>query len=229
MFFKISRKEKSGWESVFQDIIRKTKENSQFRTNFIIAVLILFGVFCLVLIVAFTMCVYQLMRGKRARSNGGCLSLIGCAGGGDNNNDDDSGSSSSEWSSSETSVSQEEVNKPKKDSGKSANQQTSNKPSAMDENKMELGEKASVHSIADSLDVSLSNRHSSSLAEEFPSETPATTNFPRRYVNTKTTVKRVEEKPAPCDQENNKKEKETKSFHHNCKFANFTLKKTLTK
>lgn len=151
------------------------------------------------------------MRGKSGRNG-----LAGCAGG-----DDDTSSSGSDWSSSETSISQEV--KPKKDekNALSKNNANSNNNNSMGDKQMELGQRASGHSIADSLDVSLSNRQSSSLAEEFPSEAPIS-NAARRYVNTKSPIKRTEEKKS--DQQQDKKE--NKGFHHNCKFANFTLKKT---
>lgn len=224
---------------MFKDIVRKTKENSQFRTNFIIAVLVLFGVFCLSLIVAITVCIYQLMRGRRRRGGG----LAGCVSGGRSEESGSSSSSSSsgsssEWSSSETSISRETGGGGgKKDVKGTSSHQSGKKTSVDASNKnIELGERASVHSIADSLDdQSDKHRRQSSLVtaanddddddDKFPSEAPPLpSSSTRRYVNMKTAavpvVKRtcINEENRSTESAGEKKE-QTKAFH-------FSLKKS---
>lgn len=91
---------------------------------------------------------------------------------------------------------------------------------------VEVGEKASIHSNADSLDMtiqstSVSNQHSSSLNQEFPSEATnyVNTGNARRYVNSKSVKDEKGSKEAF-------QKEGSKGFHQNCKLANFNIRKT---
>lgn len=223
---------------MFKDIVRKTKENSQFRTNFIIAVLVLFGVFCLTLIVAISVCIYQLMRGRRRGGGlcGGRSEDTGSSSSSCSSSSSSSSGRSSEWSSSETSISRE-TGGARKNAKRAASSQQSGKKSSLDagNKNVELGERASVHSIADSLDDQSDKHRSLATADdedddEFPSETPPppASSSTRRYVNMKTAavavaapvVKRtcVNEENRPI--ESGEKKESGKTFH-------FSLKKSL--
>lgn len=153
--------------------------------------------------------------GKRGRDRG---SGGGCVGG---TGEDASSSSGSEWSSSETNVT-----RVAKDTTTKSLKESSNTPVARVDNSkfanksVPLNEKGSMQSLADSLDLSLSNRQSSSLVQEFSNDVNST----RRYVNSKSLPKSDGDKDKVKDTKDVKKD--TKTFHHDCKFANFPAKKT---